>query len=853
MNRLTNLYITSGKESYEFTPIGGGPGSRNIPNRNRYNHAKYLSDQFTKALLESEEQNKLVSSISKRDGIYLEFRGQEEYILVTKSLEDVRQNVRLCNVREIKGTKHATVYVPNNKKDFFLKKINNYREREGNKDLIESIENINLALLNALWTDKRPMPNENQEACEVWLTIYKNDTYEKVVKDFFELCEQLKISYSTDYIKFPERAIVGVIANRMALKELMLHSGKIAEFRKTSTPASFFIKHNDREEQKEWIKELLSRTEFSKNADISVCILDTGVSNGHPLVSPVLQDTDMHTVFLDGDVQDISQNGHGTAMAGITTYFNLEDSLSSNEKIEVNHKLESVRIIDEENPNDEKLYGAITSQAISLAEIENPKDKRVIVMAVTADVDVNADKNNKNRFRGDGKPSSWSAAIDSLALGIYEVESKDERLIIVSAGNTTIWEIEELDNYKEAVINHSVEDPAQSWNALTVGAYTEKTHHPGGIYSDYRPLVERGGYSPFTSSSVGWANRWPIKPDIVLEGGNLGYKEDAEDIKHSQFDEMSLLTTSNKYNQYGKYFTTFDMTSSATAQASYMAAKIMEHYPEIWPETVRALLIHSARWTSAMKMQIFGTTSLNNINKTRRRELLRTVGYGTPDLNAAIYSARNSVNLVVEDSLQPFVKKSSVVLNEMTLHEIPWPQEVLLGLGDMEVQMRVTLSYFIDPSPGEIGWEDKYRYPGCRLSFDVNTVNENKDDFLKRINKKMRDKEKGWRNHATGTSDRWFFGGNNRDVGSVHSDIWTGTAAELAENRYVAVYPGGGWWKERPHLNRYNSKVRYALIISLSTPEEEIDLYTSIQSIMTMNKREITIETKANISNDNSE
>jgi len=34
-----------------------------------------------------------------------------------------------------------------------------------------------------------------------------------------------------------------------------------------------------------------------------------------------------------------------------------------------------------------------------------------------------------------------------------------------------------------------------------------------------------------------------------------------------------------------------------------MAAQIMAEYPEIWPETVRALLIHSARWTEKMKKQ----------------------------------------------------------------------------------------------------------------------------------------------------------------------------------------------------------------------------------------------------------
>lgn len=40
--------------------------------------------------------------------------------------------------------------------------------------------------------------------------------------------------------------------------------------------------------------------------------------------------------------------------------------------------------------------------------------------------------------------------------------------------------------------------------------------------------------------------------------------------------------------------------------------------------------------------------------------------------------------------------------------------------------MRVTLSYFVEPGPGEVGWEDKYRYLACGLRFDAI---ETKDDL----------------------------------------------------------------------------------------------------------------------------
>ncbi|MCL1895750.1 MAG: S8 family serine peptidase [Clostridiales bacterium] len=90
------------------------------------------------------------------------------------------------------------------------------------------------------------------------------------------------------------------------------------------------------------------------------------------------------------------------------------------------------------------------------------------------------------------------------------------------AGNTTIEMIRESGNYQDAIINHSVEDPGQSWNCITVGAYTEKEVISDPAMADtYKSLVHAGSISPFSSSSISWDKKWPIKPEVMLEGGNL--------------------------------------------------------------------------------------------------------------------------------------------------------------------------------------------------------------------------------------------------------------------------------------------------------------------------------------------
>lgn len=237
---------------------------------------------------------------------------------------------------------------------------------------------------------------------------------------------------------------------------------------------------------------------------------------------------------------------------------------------------------------------------------------------------------------------------------------------------------------------YSVESPGQAWNALTVGAYNSLVQITDKKYADYHAVADSGELSPYSSTSALWGSKWPVKPEILCDGGNMA----TDGTIYSECADLSLLTTHSKPILH--LFSTIWGTSAATAQASYMAARIMAEYPDIWPETVRALLVHSARWTDKMQNQFCQPDG-----KTKgRRRLLRTCGYGIPNLDRALRCMRNSVNLVIEGELQPFEKDKT---KEMHLHKIPWPKEILRDLGETQATMRVTLSYFIEPGPGEIG------------------------------------------------------------------------------------------------------------------------------------------------------
>jgi hypothetical protein len=85
----------------------------------------------------------------------------------------------------------------------------------------------------------------------------------------------------------------------------------------------------------------------------------------------------------------------------------------------------------------------------------------------------------------------------------------------------------------------------------------------------------------------------------------------------------------------------------------------------------------------------------------------------------------------------------------------------------------------------------------------------------------------------------WTLGDDLRKKGSIHSDVWEGTAAELAASGIIAVYPITGWWRERPNRQCYDKQARYSLIVTLES-KEDIDIYGSIQTVIA-NRADITI------------
>jgi hypothetical protein len=687
-----------------------------LPARDRAQHAAALQAAIGTAVTAARQQ------LAQRDaaiavgtpGFYLEVQlpaGERSGI---DQLANRNQKIEVVAVREPTepGTPlFASVFVPARAENYYRDKVEAYRSRDTptgrpkNEPMVTRIDTVRLGTVRSLFTDEDWLfPQEPNELVwwEVWLREGHREVFERISK-------ALNIELKPHAISFPEREVVIASSDIATLSRLIAHSDVVAELRRAKDTPAFFMGLGGAE-QRAWSDDVLKRVTPPDDTNVAVCLLDSGVTRAHPLIAPALAAADCHTINPAWGVGDTAAwQGHGTRMAGVALYGDIVRVLIGAEPITFPYRLESIRILPPAAgpANDPALYGAITGEAIARAEIQAPQRRRAVTMAVTSTSPAR------------GRPSSWSAAVDQLCF-----DEDIRRLIILSAGNIRI-DLMPTDHLVRNDIE-PVDDPAQAWNALTVGAFTEKVDIPDQRFGGYIPIAPVGELSPRSRTSVAWDRQWPVKPDVVFEGGNLAHNGVAPS---EPIDDLQLLTTYHRPEN--RHYTTFGDTSAAAALAARMAGSIIAERPQLWPETVRALIVHSAEWTQAMRNRINACNGVKN----QIQGLVRRYGYGVPNVVRALLSTRNDLTLMVEDELQPFqLEKSSVKTRDMKLHRLPWPREQLVALGATPVDLRATLSYFVEPNPGERGWTRRHRYASHGLRFRVKWATETLNEFRARIN-----------------------------------------------------------------------------------------------------------------------
>ncbi len=725
----------------------------------------------------------------------------------------------------------ATVFVPEGKVGHFLKRFEAYaqdtpREKGETRyeDVFDRVAELRLATLKSLWTDDASLYPE--ESARIWWEVWLRRVDGRELERFMEFATLTGIDVSERRLQFDDRTVVLARATPSQLVASTEVIADVAEVRKAKETAKAFLDMPP-SDQWEWTDELVARVSGPQGDVAAVCILDTGVTRAHPLLEAAISAADCTAVDPSWGSHDDGGGpglaGHGTQMAGLALYGDLTSVLESTATVALRHRLESVKILPPRGANNPELYGAVTAEAAGRAEIQAPHRRRCFNLAVTSD-------DQRDR----GQPTSWSAAIDALAAGrVFEPSSQglvyldedeldgdeapsERRLFVVSAGNVQgLLDVNHLDRSD----TEPVHDPAHAWNALTVGAYTELVNL-GPERDNWTPVAKAGDLSPWSTTSVTFQKQWPIKPDVVLEGGNAAHNAASE--VDFPIDELSLLTTHHVPAE--KPFAISYATSAATAQAARMAAIIRSEYPSLWPEAVRALIVHSARWTPTMLEPLSAAR-----RKRDRENLVRRYGFGVPRVDRALRSANDSLTLIAQGTIHPFVpgaQSSTRRMGDAHFFELPWPTEALQELGAATVRLRVTLSYFVEPNPARRGWVKRYRYASHGLRFDLKAPTETMETFRKRLNALALEEDEDKPDGATDPG--WFLGPTARSRGSLHTDFFEANAADVASSGVVGVFPVSGWWKDQPKRDRSHLGARYALVVSIETDAADVDIWTPV-------------------------
>ena len=287
-------------------------------------------------------------------------------------------------------------------------------------------------------------------------------------------------------------------------------------------------------------------------------------------------------------------------------------------------------------------------------------------------------------------------------------------------------------------------------------------------------------------------------------------------------------------------------------------------WTDLSPEEKQDLMVHTAERmvspaegspaVTLLDTGVNGTNPHRQGTGSRMRSILRQYGYGEPDAARARHSARNAVTLFREESLRPFTNNRG--LNDCHIHTLPIPQDLLGNPLMGDAVMRVTLSYFVAPSPSANSRlpGSRYRYAGCLLRFDTRNVNESEDAFLARVGSIAADETDeeadspepdpedtgAQTTRRSPNTSRWALGPKLRAKGgSLIHDVWQGPVVDLLTMNQIAVYPKKGWWAFRtfergsPWHQCNRRAIPYSLIVSIETVAD-IPLYSEISNLLSI-------------------
>lgn len=807
-----------GKAPSSFRAHGGGSDKEIKPVGDRAAHARRLRRELDIATEKFEEyvgEQADVGLPARDRGMPLTMLGRPKVRLrVGQGRPSSRSGLKILNVRRSdeavsedennESSDQATFFVTRSRLESLKSNLADYAafappivtdlrsnghppkiDRPTNFGLFESGAMIRETTLRDLWTDDVDAfpKSRSRVRWEVW-------TQAQLQPYFLKVAKKLELELFGRPTEFVETVVHGVVATPLELQRLARQSAAVVELRSASSFASVFFSM-DAEDREIAMSAITRRIQRAPAAAPKVTILDTGVNRSNPLLKGSLAATDCKTVEPPWGAEDHS--GHGTKMAGLALYGDLEEAIAKRGPIVLEANLESVVVTSPTQPATVPARDAL-QRAVDI--VEKKSARRVYCLAQTAVGEAE-----------DGRPTSTSAVLDKLAYN----DGNATRLFCAAVGNAPHSRSRpyQYADYKTRNVRFGIQSPAQATNALAVGAVSLKRRN-----DDRHLVAPLGDLMPLSRTASAWRGEHASKPDIVMEGGNLLVDEDGVFCRPSP--DHLVLTTSrdipdNPVDVAGQ-------TSTATALAAGLAARLAARYPKYRMETIRGLMVHAARWTTAMIEQARNFEAEGG--EDGWSHIIDRFGWGVPAEDRLFNSASNALTLIMEDELQPYERKlkdgkeKEIRLKEMKYFKLPWPRTTLKDLNNADVRMRCTLSYFVEPDPHAVSRDRMDRYHSHRLKFDVKRFGEDDARAQQRSNRLAEESDS-----SAGRNEGWL--GAQCPMGTILQDEWVGKAYELAERDGISVVPVRGWWGDMISTHNWKKSVRFSLIVSIETPEAD--------------------------------
>ena len=526
----------------------------------------------------------------------------------------------------------------------------------------------------------------------------------------------------------------------------------------------------------------------------TLCVIDTGVAALNPFLEKVLR-RDLSRSFVFGCSPTADENGHGSGVASLAAYYQLEYQNGGNNRAAAfiasarimtdDGQLDVARVEDEDQ--DRQQQARLLSRILrEIVEHYRPQGVRIFVLAFQILGHIWSKATRRQVAR-----NAWVArTIDQLSRE-YDV------VFVTITGNVSpgdVGELLERAPHPKHLLHPlaKVLDPGQAALAVTTGSIASSAKV---IVSPQVPIALPHQPSPFTRSGPGFGES--IKPDVVERGGNL--------VRDPAFNSVVSNAGTNIVMASGKLTPALQNnngTSFAAPRVAHHLAIISKDLRDLGVEPsaplLRAILAASAERPADSEM--LGAD-----------ENLALLGYGLPDGFSAMDCKKHSVLLYWQGTLSA---------DANALFKIHVPAELASsGSG----RKRIVVSVATAPPVQSWGIAE---YLGTEMKFRLFCGDKNAEEIEAML---QRDEDEENIAAEAGVDDlKMKFRINRRSVGTLQRDTyeWGVHKEEFSADDYtLAVSLSAASWTKK------DTPVPVAVIVRIEdTTGQCVELYARVRA-----------------------